>query len=206
MWHSGIDGVDLGEPPLTLTLRRFAMATSSSRRSSDLVDLIIDQWKRELPDLDVSSIGVLGRLHRCDIRYQGLVSDVLAEFNLTTASFDVLASLRRSTDYRRTAGQLAEIGLISSGGLTQRIDRLERSGLVQRTRDPRDRRVVYIELTAAGHHLIDAVLQRHFAEQNSFLGGLTRSEQKQLSELLSRLEVSLEVAERMREEPAADAG
>lgn len=180
------------------------MAHKQAKRSSDLIDLIIDQWGREIPELDVSSIGVLGRLHRCDIRYQGLVSDVLGQYNLSTASFDVLASLRRSPDYRRTAGQLAEIGLISSGGLTQRIDRLESSGLVQRTRDPNDRRVVYIELTESGHHLIDMVLKRHFAEQNGFLAGLTRSEQKQLSQLLSQLEISLAVAERMRDEQGED--
>lgn len=182
------------------------MATRQTKRSSDLVDLIMDQWSREIPDLDVNSISVLGRLHRCDIRYQGLVSDVLEEFNLTTASFDVLASLRRSgPDYRRTAGQLAEIGLISSGGLTQRIDRLEQAGLVKRTKEPADRRIVYIQLTEAGHHLIDTVLQRHFSEQNNFLAGLTRNEQRQLGHLLSRLEVSLEVAERMRDEPNQDA-
>jgi len=175
------------------------MAISPSRRSSDFVDLILDQWAREIPELDVSSIGVLGRLHRCDIRYQALVSDVLEEFNLSTAAFDVLASLRRSSpDYRRTAGQLAEIGLISSGGLTQRIDRLERDGLVRRVRNPDDRRVVYIELTEEGRLLIDTVLQHHFAQQNGFLAGLTRNEQKQLSQLLSKLEVSLEVAERLR--------
>lgn len=180
---------------------------SQHSRSSDLVDLILDQWAREVPDLDVSSIGVLGRLHRCDIRYQGLVSDVLDEFNLTTASFDVLASLRRSgPDYRRTAGQLAEIGLISSGGLTQRIDRLERSGLVARTREPTDRRVVYIELTDAGKNLIDTVLQRHFSEQNNFIDGLTHEEQQQLARLLSRLESSLENAERTRDENDQDVG
>lgn len=182
------------------------MAQQQAKRSSDLVDLIIDQWGREIPELDVSSIGVLGRLHRCDIRYQALVSDVLDEFNLSTAAFDVLASLRRSSpDYRRTAGQLAEIGLISSGGLTQRIDRLERDGLVRRVRNPDDRRVVHIELTEAGRQLIDQVLERHFAEQNGFLRGLTRSEQKQLSQLLAKLEVSLEVAERLRDEPDLDA-
>lgn len=180
------------------------MATSQSRRSSDLVDLIVDQWTREIPDLDVSSISVLGRLHRCDIRYQALVSDVLQEFNLSTAAFDVLASLRRSSpDYRRTAGELAEVGLISSGGLTQRIDRLEQSGLVRRVRNPDDRRVVHIELTTEGRSLIDTVLQRHFAEQNGFLAGLTRNDQKQLSGLLSKLEVSLELAERLRADQEA---
>jgi len=183
------------------------MAQQQAKRSSDLVDLIIDQWGREIPDLDVSSISVLGRLHRCDIRYQSLVSDVLEEFNLSTAAFDVLASLRRSSpDYRRTAGQLAEIGLISSGGLTQRIDRLERDGLVRRVRNAEDRRVVYIELTEEGRALIDTVLQRHFAEQNGFLAGVTRSEQKQLSQLLAKLEVSLEVAERLRAEDDHIAG
>lgn len=175
------------------------MATARPKASADLVDLIIDQWSRAIPSLDVSSITVLGRLHRCDVRYQGLVNDVLGEFGLTAASFDVLASLRRSApDYRRTAGQLAEIGLISSGGLTQRIDRLERSGLVQRTRDPSDRRVVYIELTPDGKDLIDTVLQHHFVAQNSFLAGLTRTEQRQLATLLASLENSLDVAERMR--------
>ncbi|WP_018156795.1 MarR family winged helix-turn-helix transcriptional regulator [Demetria terragena] len=175
------------------------MVQERAKRSSDLVDLIVDQWTRELPDLDVSSVNVLGRLHRCDIRYQAMVSAVLEEFNLSTAAFDVLASLRRSSpDYRRTAGQLAQIGLISSGGLTQRIDRLERSGLVRRVRDANDRRVVDIELTDEGRSLIDTVLKQHFAEQNRFLVGLTRSEQKQLSQLLSKLEVSLEVAERLR--------
>lgn len=184
------------------------MATQSPRRgTSDLVDMIIDQWRREVPGLDVHSIGVLGRLHRCDIRYQGLVSDVLEEFGLTTASFDVLASLRRSSpDYRRTAGQLAEIGLISSGGLTQRIDRLVSAGLVERSREPSDRRVVYIGLTEAGHKLIDNVLAHHFAEQNAMLNGLTKGEQRQLAQLLSKLEVSLEINERLHEERGRDAG
>lgn len=186
------------------------MAVQHSRRSSDLVDMIVAQWDREIPTLDVRSIEVLGRLHRCEVRYQGLVHEALAEFGLSTAAFDVLASLRRSgPDFRRTAGQLAEIGLISSGGLTQRIDRLERAGLVERTKEPHDRRVVYIQLTPAGQKLIDEVLERHFAEQNEMLSGLTRTEQRQLAGLLSRLEVSLEVAERMREEReemAEDAG
>lgn len=174
---------------------------ASRRRPTDLVDMIVEQWQREVPALDVSSIGVLGRLHRCDIRYQGLVSDVLGEFGLSTAAFDVLASLRRSApDYRRTAGQLAQIGLITTGGLTQRIDRLERDGLIERTRDPKDRRIVYVELTREGHELIDRVVERHFSEQNKMLDGLTARERHELATLLSRLEVSLEFAERVRDE------
>ncbi|TWP34678.1 MarR family winged helix-turn-helix transcriptional regulator [Leekyejoonella antrihumi] len=161
---------------------------------SDLVDLILDQWHRETPDLDVSSIAVLGRLHRADLRYQALVADELGRFGLSTAAFDVLMSLRRSgPTYRRTAGELAEVGLITSGGLTQRIDRLERDGLVERTKEPGDRRKVFIQLTDSGRKLIDEVLQAHFTEQNQMLAGLTQTEHRQLAKLLARLEVSLEV-------------
>jgi DNA-binding MarR family transcriptional regulator len=163
----------------------------------------MEQWHRELPDLDVNSIAVLGRLHRCDLRYQGLVSEHLSRFGLTTAAFDVLASLRRSgPTYRRTAGQLAQIGLITTGGLTQRIDRLERSGLVERIRGDGDRRVVNIQLTDAGRELIDRVVRIHFDVQRFMLQALTRSEQRQLSMLLSRLEVALEHAEHLTDSTA----
>jgi DNA-binding MarR family transcriptional regulator len=166
------------------------------RPAYDLIDLIQEQWDREFPGLDASSIAVLGRLHRCDIKYQLLVSESLAEFDLSTAAFDVLASLRRSgPTYRRTAGELAQIGLITTGGLTQRIDRLEKAGLVERVKGPGDRRLVYIQLTAAGRALIDEVIQVHFSRQRKMLDGLTSTEQRQLARLLGRLEQSLEAAE-----------
>lgn len=170
------------------------------RSSADLVDLIVEQWGRERPDLDVSSITVLGRLHRCDLRYQSLVSEVLGRFNLTTAAFDVLASLRRSgPSYRRTAGELAHTGLITTGGLTQRIDRLVDAGLVRRIRDENDRRIVYIELTQAGHDLINEVVEVHFRAQDEMLSTLSQADRRRLAELLARLEVSLEVFKNLRE-------
>lgn len=170
----------------------------SRNSSSDFVDLIVEQWSRERPDLDVRSVTILGRLHRCDLRYQALVSHALAKFELTTAAFDVLASLRRSgPTYRRTAGQLAQTGLITTGGLTQRIDRLERRGLVERLRAPTDRRLVYIQLTHEGRDLIDRVVEVHFEGQNRMLDGLTLTEQRQLAQLLGRLETSLGSAERL---------
>ncbi|MET0951753.1 MAG: MarR family transcriptional regulator [Aeromicrobium sp.] len=174
------------------------------KKSSDLVDLILDQWSREAPDLDAKSVAVLGRLHRCDVRYQGLVTQGLEPYGLSPASFDVLTSLRRSgPDYQRTAGELAEIGLITTGGLTQRINRLEADGLVERIRDDADRRLVYIKLTEQGLALIDQIIRTHFAWQDSMLGGLTKAEIAQLATLLSRLEVSLEVAERLHEDRSA---
>lgn len=174
------------------------MATKHS--TSDLVDLIIDQWHRERPEVDVKSIAVLGRLHRCDLRYQPQVAAVMEKFGLTIASFDVLMSLRRSApDYRLTAGQLAETGLITSGGLTQRIDRLEEDQLVQRVKAAGDRRKVYVQLTEKGRLLIDKVIEVHFAEQDKMLGGLTNTELRQLAQLLARLEISLETYEHLRE-------
>ncbi|WP_084265821.1 MarR family winged helix-turn-helix transcriptional regulator [Actinomadura macra] len=180
---------------------------TSRHPSADLVDLIVEQWGRERPDLDTGSIRVLGRLHRCDLRYQALVSEVLGRYNLTTAAFDVLASLRRSgPTYRRTAGELAQIGLITTGGLTQRIDRLVSAGLVRRTKDENDRRIVYIELTKKGHELIDRVVEIHFSAQERMLSALSRPERLQLGRLLARLEVSLEVFEHLRDEEEAHSG
>ncbi|MFD0900638.1 MarR family winged helix-turn-helix transcriptional regulator [Actinomadura sediminis] len=179
---------------------------ASQRPSSDLIDLVIEQWGREMPGMDVDSIRVLGRLHRCDVRYQTLVAETLAKFDLTTPAFDVLASLRRSgPGYRRTAGELAQIGLITTGGLTQRIDRLEKAGLVRRAKDEHDRRVVYIELTEAGRDLIDRVVEEHFRTQDRMLGALRQSERRELARLLSRLEVSLDVFDHLREDDAATA-
>lgn len=174
---------------------------STRHSGADLVDLILDQWNRTDPALNVASVAVLGRLHRAELRYQGLVSDHLARFDLTAASFDVLACLRRSGPaQRRTAGQLAELGLITSGGITQRIDRLEKDGLVKRVRDDEDRRKVYVQLTPKGRKAIDEILAIHFDEQEEMLLGLTRSERSQLADLLARLEISLETYERRRSE------
>lgn len=180
---------------------------STRHSGSDLVDLILDQWNRTDPDLNVASIAVLGRLHRSELRYQSLVADHLSRFDLTPAAFDVLASLRRSgPEQRRTAGQLAEYGLVTSGGITQRIDRLEKDGLVKRVRDEVDRRKVYVQLTAKGRKTIDKILAIHFAEQEEMLDGLTRSERSQLASLLSRLEVSLETYDRRRSDRERPAG
>lgn len=180
---------------------------STRHSGADLVDLILDQWSRTDPDLNVASIAVLGRLHRGDQRYQGLVNDHLARFDLTAAAFDVLASLRRSgPKQRRTAGQLAEQGLVTSGGITQRIDRLEKDGLVRRVRDEADRRKVYVQLTPKGRKVIDKILAIHFEEQELMLEGITRSERTQLADLLGRLEVSLETYERRRSERERPAG
>jgi DNA-binding MarR family transcriptional regulator len=165
----------------------------------DVVDAIIAQWNREAPELPVDNIAILGRLHRCNSRYQALLTEEVNAHGLGAAGFDVLAALRRSgPDFRRTSGQLATVGLISTGGLTQRIDRLEHDGFVERQRDPDDRRVVYVQLTERGRELVDSILTSHFEEQERMVGFLSAAERRQLARLLAVLEASLAHTARRR--------
>ena len=161
----------------------------------DAVDAIIAAWEREIPDQDFSALAVLGRLHRAYLRYAALIGEVFAHHGINTASFDVLAALRRSgPPYRRTAGDLAHIGLVTTGGLTLRLDRLEKAGLIHRERDGTDRRIVYAQLTPAGLDLTNRVAKEHFANELEMLAGLTTAERRQLASLLAKLERSLDAA------------
>ncbi|MFC9977289.1 MarR family winged helix-turn-helix transcriptional regulator [Spirillospora sp. NPDC127200] len=163
---------------------------------SDTVDLIIEQWRRERPDVDVSGLAVFGRLHRGFLRYTALLAEVFERHGINMAAFDVLATLLRSgPPYRRTAGELAEISLVSTGGVTLRLDRLEKAGLITRERDPQDRRVVHARLTDEGLELTNAVVAEHFANEQRMLAGLSEAERRQLARLLGKLERSLEQAE-----------
>lgn len=162
----------------------------------DAVDFMLEEWRRECPELDASAMAVFGRLHRAYYRYQDQLTRVFDSFDLTISSFAILAALRRAgSPYRRTAGELAEANLVTTGGITQRVDKLEAVGLVRRERDPQDRRVVYVELTDKGLDVVDRVSVAHFANERRMLGGLTSTEQDRIADLLSRLESSLDLAE-----------
>ncbi len=170
------------------------MARRNSARP-DAVDFMMEEWRRECPELDASAMAVLGRLHRTYYRYQEQLTEVFASFDLTMSGFSILAALRRAgSPFRRTAGELADANLVTTGGITQRVDKLERAGLVRRERDPDDRRVVYVDLTEQGLDVIDKVSAAHFANERRMLAGLTDTEQERLADLLSRLETSLDLA------------
>jgi DNA-binding MarR family transcriptional regulator len=162
----------------------------------DQLDAMIAQWQRELPDLDVSPFAVFGRLHRSFLRYAALIGEVFEQHGINMASFDVLAALRRSgPPYRRTAGDLAYTGLVTTGGLTLRLDRLEKAGLITRERDTDDRRVVYAQITAVGLELTDRVAKEHFANEERMLSGLNQTERRHLAALLAKLDTSLQAAQ-----------
>lgn len=170
--------------------------TRRPHQSRDTVDVLLAQWEREIPDQDFSAFAVFGRLHRGYLRYAALIGEVFERHDINMAQFDVLTALRRSgAPYRRTAGELATIGLITTGGLTLRLDRLEKAGLITRERDADDRRVVYAQLTEVGLKLINDVAREHFTNELRMLAGLSGSERAQLAGLLSKLERSLEAAE-----------
>ena len=106
----------------------------------------------------------------------------------------MLAALRRQPDFRAAAGDLAQSTLVTTGGLTLRVRRLEGEGLVSRTRDTRDNRVVHVQLTDKGVELVDRVAERHFANLDRLLGGLSDRERQTLATGLNTLEQSMTAA------------
>lgn len=160
--------------------------------SEDEVDRILAQWRKERPDLDPSPMGVFGRLARISIARQSLLTKFMAEYDLSPAGFDVLANLRRSgPPHRKTPSELATSSLLSSGGITFRLDRLEAAGLIRRVPSPDDRRVMYAELTPEGLALIDELIESHLERDHELLADFSDEERRTLARLLSKLEASL---------------
>jgi DNA-binding MarR family transcriptional regulator len=159
---------------------------------SDEVDTILEQWRAARPDLDPSPMAVFGRIARVFTRQREAQARVFEAFGLTTAAFDLLANLRRSgPPHRKTATSLAESSMLTSGGVTLRMDTLEAAGLIRRVRDTRDRRLVYAELTQKGFDLIDRAIVDHLAMEHAVLAHLGRSERNALANLLAELEQAL---------------
>ena len=158
----------------------------------DAVDAIVDQWRVERPDLDPSPIALFGRIHRIYLRYQVVITGAFAQHDLNPASFDVLAALRRGgSPYRKSSSELAKGSLLSSAGVTFRLDRLEQAGLIERHRDTEDRRVVHSQLTDKGLAAIEEAFTDHLDNEHRMLTGLTQDERAQLARLLGKLEASI---------------
>lgn len=152
------------------------------------------QWRRERPDVDPFSMELLGRLAEAAQRLarEGQ-APFFARHGLQPGEFDVLATLRRSgPPYALAPTALYEAAMISSGGMTARLDRLEAAGLIARRPNPADRRGAFAALTEAGRELIDRILPEHVANQRALLAGLNAEEQAALSFLLGRLTAGLD--------------
>jgi len=160
----------------------------------DRADVAVEQWGRERPDLATLPMAVFGRLMDAAERLtRNHLNPQFAEAGLQPGEFDVLATLRRSGEpCMLSPTKLYEAAMISSGGMTNRIDRLESAGLVERRPDPNDRRGKLIALTAAGRRVIDETVGRHVALEERLLSVLTPAEQERLNALLRRLITGLQ--------------
>ncbi len=152
----------------------------------DHVGQVRAAWERERPDLDVRPQGVVGRLHRlADFLREELVA-VYRRHGLSEGDFDVLATLRRAgAPYERSAGELAAHTMVTSGGLTKRVDALEARGLVVRRVAERDGRGRVVALTPRGREVIDAAFTEHIANEHRLLAALTPAQADQLEALLT---------------------
>lgn len=157
----------------------------------DPVDHIISAWSEVAPGLDVSAMEVFGRLHRTYLLYRSEISALFDDLGTSASGFEVLAALRRQPEMRAAAGSLAQSTLVTTGGLTLRVRRLEAEGLVTRERDTRDNRVVHVLLTDKGRDLVDRVAREHFANLGRLLAGLSASERSGLAKGLHKLERSI---------------
>jgi DNA-binding MarR family transcriptional regulator len=149
----------------------------------------VEQWNRERPDLDVSPMTVLGRLNEAaSLIARDRLAPLFARFGLQSGEFDVLATLRRSgAPYALTPTALYEATMVTSGAMTNRLDRLEKAGLIARGPHPNDRRGIVVQLTEKGLALIDEAVTAHVANEHQILVGLTQAEQETLSRLLEKL-------------------
>lgn len=155
------------------------------RDSGDAVDRIIGQWEVERPDLDPSAKGVTGRIVRLASIFQRRFGEAFAEFDLTNGDYGVLVALRRSGDpFELTPTDLACARMMTSGGMTAVIDRLERRALLERLPNPADRRGSIVRLTAEGRSIIDRAMDAHSAVEHELIAALDDRDRGRLASLL----------------------
>lgn len=162
-------------------------------RALDAVDLILQQWRRERPDLDASPMGPIGRIKRCTALLDQKLDAQFAQFGLSVWEFDMLATLRRSgAPYCLSPTQLFSTLMVTSGTMTHRLKSLEASGLIARTANPQDARSMLVQLSSKGMALIDTVVEAHVENERALLAALPPAALAQLDAHLSALLLSLE--------------
>jgi DNA-binding MarR family transcriptional regulator len=157
----------------------------------DEIDRLVAEWNRQRPDLDISASHTLTRITRLALLQAASFAPVFARHGVTWGEHLVLAALRRAgPPFRMAPTTLFSALLLSSGAMTNRLDRLEEMGLVRRLADPNDRRGRLVELTAKGRRVVDKAVVDHIAVEDRLIAPLSRSERKQLAGLLRKLLLS----------------
>jgi len=169
----------------------------------DHVDRFLESIREELPDLDLTVEGIVDRINGLSRRIKRLMDETLTERDLTWGEWKVLGLLRRSQGYRRSPGYLAVHAELSSGAMTNRLDNLEKRGLIKRLPDPNDRRGVIVELTPAGGKAYAESTAAQAAKEGLIASALNAKEKDELNKLLRRLML---VAEELDHQGTATSG
>ncbi len=161
---------------------------------SDEVDRIVDAWERERPDLDFAPLQVLSRVKRLALHLERARRSSFGEAGLESWEFDVLSALRRAGEpHELSPKQLLQQNLVSSGTMTNRIDRLEQRGLVERRIHPNDGRGVLVALSDDGLTRVDSAIERLLTAEDELLGNLSRKDLGELTALLRRLSIAFDI-------------
>jgi DNA-binding MarR family transcriptional regulator len=169
--------------------------------ATDDVDVIVEQWRRERTGMRPEPMAVFGRIYRIARLVGDRQEKVYAGWGIGRGEFDVLAALRRSgAPYTLAPKALAASLMLTSGGMTGRLDRLERAGLVRRAPDPADRRALRVSLTAAGRRVAEESAEAGLEVQRRILDALPPADRDRLASLLRALLAAAEA------EPADEAG
>ena len=154
----------------------------------DHIEMRREQWRKELPDVDTIGMAILGRARLATLLARGPIEATFARHGIDTGEFDVLTTLLRSgSPYRLRPTELFKSLMISSGGLTDRLNRLEKAGHIQRRPSDNDARSLLVELTAKGRKLAQRAFREDMAVEAKLLEALSKTERDQLSQLLGRL-------------------
>jgi DNA-binding MarR family transcriptional regulator len=155
---------------------------------ADAIDTVIESWQAERPDLDFWPVGVVGRIQRLARLLDKEIQEFSSARGLEQGEVDLLMTLRRAgPPFELSAGALLKAAMVTSGAITNRVDRMEGKDLVQRVRDPDDRRSVRVRLTAHGRAVVDELIEQHLANEARLLAGLPRAKADQLAKLLRQL-------------------
>ncbi|MCX4029093.1 MarR family transcriptional regulator [Endozoicomonas sp. SM1973] len=149
----------------------------------DHVDLVLEQWQQQRPDLDANPMAIFGRLSRMNSIVEPKIKAVLKSYGLTLAEFDVLAALKRGGQ-PLTPTTLYNTTMLTSGAMTARLDKLEQRGFIQRQPSATDRRSLLIELTEAGLQLVDTAVVAHVENEQQMLACFSEEEKEQLAKLM----------------------
>ena len=161
---------------------------AAKRPDRDSLDDSLEIWAREIPDLDPETEGIIERIQILAFNVNQSMDETLAEFDLDRRAFQLLGKLRRhGSPYRVSAGKLATELRLSSGAMTNRLDRMEAAGLVRRLPDPNDRRGTLVEPTEAGHKAWDRTVGAQARREAQFSSVLSPAEKTKLHGLLRDL-------------------